>query len=261
MNKNIQKLKKITQSVKIKAFNMLNLKGGGHYGGSFSCAEILTNIFFSQLKKGDKFYLSKAHAGVIYYAILAAKKYIPNKLLHTYGSENSKLGVHGENHLLNKIDFSCGSLGHGLSYAAGVALAFLKEKNCSKLYVVIGDGECQEGSIWEAALFAAQHKLKNLIVILDYNKKQSSGTIKSILNLDPIEKKWRSFGWKVLRINGHSHIELEKVFNKISKTTPTIIVADTIKGKGISFLEKKLDCHYDRLSQQQQTIAKLELSK
>ncbi len=261
MNKNIKKLKKITQSIKIEAFNMLNRKGGGHYGGSFSCAEILTKIFFSQLKKGDKFYLSKAHAGVIYYAILAKKKIIPYKLLNTYGDENSKLGVHGEHHLLNQIEFSSGSLGHGLSYASGVALAILKQKERNKVYVVIGDGECQEGSIWEAALFAAHHKLNNLIVILDFNKKQSSGTTKSILNLEPMEKKWRSFGWKVFRINGHSHIELNKVFKKINNTAPTIIIADTIKGKGISFLEKKLDCHYDRLSSQEKIIAKIELSK
>ena len=102
--------------------------------------------------------------------------------------KNSKLGVHGEHHLLKQIDFSCGSLGHGLSYAAGVALSFLKTKAKKKIYVVIGDGECQEGSVWEAALFSSHHKLKNLVVILDFNKKQSSGTIKSILNLDPIEK-------------------------------------------------------------------------
>lgn len=261
MDIKILKLQKITKDVKISTFNMLNQKGGGHYGGSFSCAEILVNIFFSQMKPQDKFLLSKAHAGVIYYALLANKKIISKKLLTTYGKENSKLGVHGEHHLLKQIDFSCGSLGHGLSYAAGVALSFLKTNKNKKIYVVIGDGECQEGSIWEAALFSSHHKLKNLVVILDYNKKQSSGTIKSILNLDPIEKKWKSFGWKTLRINGHSHIELEKAFKKTSKSLPTVIIADTIKGRGISFLEKKNDCHYDRLDYQQQQSAYKELIK
>jgi transketolase len=261
MNRKITKLQKITKEVKINSFNMLNQKGGGHYGGSFSCAEILVNVFFSQIKFGDKFLLSKAHAGVIYYALLAKKKIISQKLLTTYGKENSKLGVHGEHHLLKQIDFSCGSLGHGLSYAAGVALSFLKTKAKKKIYVVIGDGECQEGSVWEAALFSSHHKLKNLVVILDFNKKQSSGTIKSILNLDPIEKKWKSFGWKTLRVNGHSHVELERAFKNTSQKLPTIIIADTIKGKGISFLEKKIDCHYDRLNFQQQQSAHRELIK
>ena len=115
--------------------------------------------------------------------------------------------------------------------------------------------------MWEAALFSSHHKLKNLVVILDFNKKQSSGTIKSILNLDPIEKKWKSFGWKTLRVNGHSHVELERAFKNTSQKLPTIIIADTIKGKGISFLEKKIDCHYDRLNFQQQQSAHRELIK
>jgi transketolase len=261
MLKKIERLKKITKQVKISTLEMLNQKGGGHYGGSFSCAEILINIFFSQMKPSNKFILSKAHAGVIFYAVLAKKKLIPENLLKSYGKENSKLGVHAEHHLLKSIDFSCGSLGHGLSYASGLALSFLKKKINNKVYVLIGDGECQEGSVWEAALFSSQHKLKNLIAVLDYNKKQSSGTVKSILNLDPIEKKWSSFGWNVLRINGHSHVELEKAFKKTNTNMPTIIIADTIKGKGVSFLEKKIDCHYDRLTLNEQKKAYKELAK
>ncbi len=244
---NIKKLISKTNKIKLDTFKMLNSKGGGHYGGSFSCAEILVNIYFNQLKKKDKFILSKAHAGVILYAILAEKKKISKKLLSTYGKENSILGVHGEHDLLKNIDFSCGSLGHGLSYAAGVCYA--NKKN--KVYTLIGDGESQEGSIWEAALFASQHKLSNLIVILDYNKKQSSGLIKDILNLDPIVPKWKSFGWHVIRCNGHNHNSLNKSFKKINKNKPNIIVADTIKGKGLSFLEKRKHCHYDRLNNEQ----------
>jgi transketolase len=157
--KKIKKLKKITSEIKLLAFEMLNKKGGGHYGGSFSCAEILVNIFFFQKKPIDHFILSKAHAGVIYYSLLAKKKIIPLKYLKTYGAENSKLGVHGEHDLINNIEFSCGSLGHGLSYACGLSLGTKKRKRKKKIFVILGDGECQEGSVWEAAMFAGHHSL------------------------------------------------------------------------------------------------------
>lgn len=247
MNYNIDILKKITKEIKLNAFDMLNKKGGGHYGGSFSCAEILTNIFYSQKKDKDHFILSKAHAGVIYYSILAKKKQIPTKLLKTYGKENSKLGVHGEHDLVNAIEFSCGSLGHGLSYACGLALAIKIKKKKKKIFVLIGDGECQEGSIWEAAMFAGHNKLGNLVVYLDNNKKQSSGKVSSIMNIDPIKDKWKSFGWNVIKINGHSHRQISKAYLKVKKNKPNIIIADTIKGNGIKFFEKKNNCHYDRL--------------
>lgn len=247
MIKKIKKLKKITSEIKLLAFEMLNKKGGGHYGGSFSCAEILVNIFFFQKKPIDHFILSKAHAGVIYYSLLAKKKIIPLKYLKTYGAENSKLGVHGEHDLINNIEFSCGSLGHGLSYACGLSLGTKKRKRKKKIFVILGDGECQEGSVWEAAMFAGHHKLSNLIVYLDNNKKQSSGKVSSIMKIDPIDQKWKSFGWNVIKVNGHNHKEIIKAYKKISTIKPNIIIADTIKGNGISFLENKNNCHYDRL--------------
>lgn len=249
-NKN-NKLKKITKEIKLQTFDMLTKKGGGHYGGSFSCAEILTNIFFKQKKEGDHFILSKAHAGVIYYTILAKKGKIRTSLLKTYGKENSRLGVHGEHDLVSAIEFSCGSLGHGLSYACGLALANKINKKNKKVFVLLGDGECQEGSVWEAAMFAGHHKLDNLIVYLDFNKQQSSGKIKNILKINPIIDKWKSFSWNVLNINGHSHNQINNAFKKIKKNKPNIIIADTIKGKGLSFLEKKSSCHYDRLDNKQ----------
>ena len=249
---NFSNLKKISKEIKIKAFDMLVNKGGGHFGGSFSCAEILTSLFFNILNKNDKFIMSKAHAGVILYASFYKKKIITKKILKSYGRENSLLGVHGEHDLLDPIEFSCGSLGHGLSHSCGLALGYKKKKMNIKVYCLIGDGEMQEGSVWEALLFAAHHKLNNLYVILDNNKKQSSGLVKDILNLEPIGKKISSFNFDLKSCNGH---EIKDIINEIksfkNKNKPKFLIANTIKGKGIRFLEKKKDCHYDSLSNEE----------
>lgn len=248
MKSNITLLENISKEIKIKAIEMLVKKGGGHFGGSLSSAEVLTSIFFKVLKKTDKFIMSKAHASVILYAVLFKKKIINEKLLKTYGSEDSLLGVHGENELLNSIEFSCGSLGHGLSYSCGLALGYKKRGLKKKVYCLIGDGEMQEGSIWEALLFAAHHKLDNLIVILDNNKKQSSGFVKDILNIEPINKKVSSFNFDLKICNGH---KIRDIISKLKsfkkKNKPKFLIANTIKGHGIKFLENKHDCHYDVL--------------
>lgn len=245
----LKKLSKITNELKIMAFEMLNKKGGGHYGGSFSCAEILSSLFFKVMKKNDKFILSKAHASVILYAVLFKKKKISLKTLKSYGEENSSLGVHGETELLKDIEFSCGSLGHGLSYSCGLALGFKKKGLNRKVFCLIGDGEMQEGSIWEALLFASQHQLDNLTVIVDYNKKQSSGKLNEIISLSPLDKKIKSFNFDLQITNGHNLKNLITSFNNLKKNNkkPKFLIANTIKGKGIKFLEEKNDCHYDSL--------------
>lgn len=246
--KNLNYLKKTCNEIKLNAFQMLVKKGGGHFGGSFSCAEILTSLFFSVLKKEDKFIMSKAHAGVILYSVFFKKKLINFKTLQSYGRENSLLGVHGEHDLLKPVEFSCGSLGHGLSYSCGLALGYKKKRKKTKVFCLIGDGEMQEGSIWEALLFAAHHKLNNLFIILDNNKKQSSGLVKEILNLEPIDKKISSFNFEIKTCQGHN---IQDVIKKIrsfkNKSKPKFLIANTIKGKGIKYLENKKDCHYDIL--------------
>ena len=245
---NLSYLKKTCKQIKLKAFEMLVNKGGGHFGGSFSCAEILTSLFFNILKKKDRFIMSKAHASVILYSIFFEKKLISKKMLKSYGQENSLLGVHGEHDLLDLIEFSCGSLGHGLSHSCGLALGYKKKNINAKIYCLIGDGEMQEGSVWEALLFAAHHKLKNLYIILDNNKKQSSGLVKDILNLEPINKKISSFNFNLKSCNGHDIDDIIaklKSFKKNNK--PNFLIANTVKGKGIKLLEKKNDCHYDIL--------------
>jgi len=248
MKSNYTPLENISKEIKIKAIEMLAKKGGGHFGGSLSSAEILTSLFFKVLKKKDKFIMSKAHASVILYSVLFKKKIINGKLLKTYGGENSLLGVHGENELLKSIEFSCGSLGHGLSYSCGLALGYKKKRLNRKVYCLIGDGEMQEGSIWEALLFAAHHKLDNLYVILDNNKKQSSGFVKDILNIEPVSKKVSSFNFELKISKGH---EIRDIISKLlgfkKKNKPKFLIANTIKGHGVKFLENKHDCHYDVL--------------
>ena len=244
----------IAQTIRKDAFNMLQKKGGGHFGGSFSCAEILAVLYGEIMNDDDKFILSKAHAGVALYSVLSQHGFIEREVLSTYGDEDSILGVHGESHFVNGVEFSCGSLGHGLSFACGLALGKKKKNEKGNIYVLLGDGECQEGTVWEAALFASQHQLSNLVAIIDSNKKQSSGIIKNILDIEPINMKWQSFGWDSIEIDGHNIDELNSTITSKS-LQPKMIIANTIKGKKVSFLEKKEDCHYDRLSEEEAKIA------
>ena len=259
--RNNKKLKTLSKRIRKSIFEMITRKGRGHYGGSLSCVEIIIELYYKQMNKDDRFILSKAHAGPTLYSVLAEKKYIDKELLKTYGQEGSILGVHPEHDLIPEIEFSCGSLGHGLSYSIGVALGLKKKnlKNC--VYTLIGDGESQEGTIWEAALFASHHKLNNLIAITDYNKKQATGAIKDVLKIEPLVDKWKSFGWETIEIDGHSYDDLLKCFNNFKEEQkPKMIIAHTIKGKGISYLETKKDCHSDKLNQQQIEAALRELN-
>ena len=254
---NESKLEIIAKKIRQDSFKMLQQKGGGHFGGAFSCAEILTVLYGQVINEEDRFILSKAHAGVALYSILSQCGILKKNILNTYGIDGSILGVHGEKDFVPGVEFSCGSLGHGLSFATGLAFGKKKKNNSGNIYVLLGDGECQEGSIWEAALFASQNKLSNLTAIIDNNKKQSSGLLKNILDIEPIKTKWSSFGWHTTEIDGHCFKEINKAIqqNINIKTKPKMIIAKTIKGKGVGFLESKEDCHYDRLSSEEARIA------
>jgi transketolase len=256
-----EKLSFVAKVIRQEIFQMITDKGGGHYGGSLSAVEILVSLFYKVISPGDRFVLSKAHAGAALYAVLASKKIIDKKLLKTYGKEGSVLGIHPERELLPQIEFSSGSLGHGLSFSIGLAMGLKKLEKSNNVYCLIGDGESQEGSVWEAALFAAQHKIGNIIAITDFNKKQSSGLIKDILGLDKLKEKWKAFGWHAIEVDGHSFKDLNQIFYQINKVKekPTMIIAHTIKGKGISFLENREMCHHDKLSEKEINIAQKEL--
>ena len=258
---NVEKLKLVAKKLRQDIFQMITNKGGGHYGGSLSTVEILISLFYEIIDSEDIFVLSKAHAGAALYSVLASKKIIDKKLLKTYGKDGSILGIHPERELLPQIEFSCGSLGHGLSFSIGLAMGLKKLGKSNNVYCLIGDGESQEGSVWEAALFAAQHNIDNIIAITDYNKKQSCGLTKDILGLDEITEKWMAFGWHVIEVDGHSFEDLIQSFLQINqvKEKPKMIIAHTVKGKGISFIENREMCHFDKLSEKEIIKAKREL--
>jgi transketolase len=258
---NEDQLKSLAKEIRQDIFHMISNKGGGHYGGSLSSVEILVSLYHSAMLPNDRFILSKAHAGAALYSVLASKKIIDKNLLKTYCQEGSVLGVHPESDLLPQIEFSSGSLGHGLSFSIGLALGFRKQEKPNNVYCLIGDGESQEGSVWEAALFASHHKLSNIIAITDYNKKQASGLVDDILGLEILAEKWIAFGWNVLEVDGHSFKELcsSISFAKKNKDKPTMIIANTVKGKGITYLENSETCHHTKFSEEQNNIALQEL--
>jgi transketolase len=219
-----------------------NSAKSSHLGSSLSIVDILVVLYKSILKK-NIFILSKGHACLALYCILQKFNYISRKVLQSYGKNNTILLSH-VSHKVPGVEFSTGSLGHGLPYAVGRALAEKINKKNKKIYVLISDGELNEGTTWESLLFASFHKLDNLIIIIDYNKIQSLDYTKNILKLEPTDKKLISFGCKVIRINGHSFSQLYKSLSFNNKNKPLIIICDTIKGKGISFMENSILWHY-----------------
>ena len=241
-------------------------KGGrGHIPSAFSLVEILSVLYYKILKydsknpkwnKRDRFILSKGHGCLALYAVLADKGFFPMEELWKFCKHDGLLGGHPENKVPG-VEVSTGSLGHGLSVGVGFAINARYEKENYRTFVVIGDGESNEGSIWEAALCAAKHKLTNLTVIIDYNKHQASGSTSEILELEPFADKWRSFGFEVREVNGHDLEELEKVFSLLpfSKNKPNAIICHTIKGKGISFLENNLEWHHKSRLKEEEVIA------
>jgi transketolase len=221
------------------------LSGKGHYGGALSCVEMMVYLYFKEMKENDKFVLSKSHASVTLYSILARKGLLDKKDLETYAKKGSKLGVCAESDLVPGVEFCTGSLGHGLPFCVGLALGNKLRKNDDRVFILMGDGECQEGSVWEAAIFAGHHKLNNLYAIIDYNKIQSSGRIEDIINLEPFSSKWKACNWNVVEIDGHSFECYEDVFTK--SDGPTVIIAHTIKGKGVSSIEDKSNSHFCKI--------------
>lgn len=256
MNKHeITLLRNIAKEIRKKIVLMCFHAGGGHIAPSFSCVELLVGLYFKVMKLDknnymsgdrDRFILSKGHASAALYAILAEKGILDKNTLNTFCQKDSILGGHPEKHLVPGVEFSSGSLGHGLSFGVGLALAAKLDNKDYRVFVLLSDGECQEGSVWESALFASHHKLENLIAIIDHNKLQSLGRVNNILNLNPFKDKWASFGWDVKEIDGHDILQISDTLSSIpfSKSKPNAIIAHTIKGKGISFMENEPIWHY-----------------
>jgi len=249
----------------------LHAIGSGHPGGSLSATEVITTLYFHELNVNpknpndpdrDRFILSKGHAAPMLYLNLAEKGYFDKSELSNLRQLNHMLQGHPCAKTTPGIDLSTGPLGLGISAAAGMAIAGKLDKKGYNVYVLIGDGETQEGIVWEAAMAASKYKLDNLIVILDHNKVQLDGTIDEIMPLGDINAKWESFGWKVIETDGHNVRDISNVLEeaKRAKGKPTIIIAETVKGKGISFMEGKNIWHGKPIDDEHFNIAMKELS-
>ncbi len=239
------------------AVEMTHLSGGSHIGAILSVADIVAVLYTDVLrfrsdepdwKDRDRFILSKGHAGAAIYAALAESGFFPVEELKTHYANGSRLSGH-VSHYLPGIDFSTGSLGHGLSAACGMAYAAKKDRNDGhRVYVVLGDGECNEGSVWEAALFANHFRLNNLIAIVDRNQMQSLDFTENTMELEDFSAKWRAFGWHVIETKGNDHRKLKEAFAAAAEDhpdhRPTVIIADTIKGYGVSFMQNDILWHY-----------------
>ena len=239
------------------AVEMTHLSHGGHLGSILSVADIIAVLYADVMKyrpkepewkDRDRFILSKGHAGAAIYAALAEEGFFPVEELKTHYADGSRLSGH-VSHYLPGVDFSTGSLGHGLSAGLGMAYASKKSgDNGHKVYAVLGDGECNEGAVWEAALFANHFRVDNLVVIVDHNHMQSLDFVENTLELADFGEKWSAFGWNVIEIDGHSHSELKNAFinatRKHDVPKPTVIIANTVKGCGISFMENRILWHY-----------------
>lgn len=241
----------------------------GHIGSSLSIVEILhvlyekvLNIPSLQDPDRDRFILSKGHAALALYAVLHLKGFLDQKTLDTYCQDGSSLGVHPEAHL-EGIDFSTGSLGHGLSIGCGAALAAKIAASNRKVHVLLSDAELNEGSIWEAIMFATQHQLGNLTVVLDNNQQQALGYTKDIMNLSPVARKWEAFGWHTQDVDGHDLEALTHAYTTCleEQQRPSIIVANTTFGKGVSYMEKKISWHYMPMNDEEFQQAMREVEK
>lgn len=234
---------------------MAHHAGGAHIAPAFSMTDILVALFEKALNLSaknlsspdrDRFVLSKGHACAALYAVLAERGFLKKSELKTFCSFGSRLGGHPERGKIPGVEASTGSLGHGFPIACGMALAGKLSGKKYKVYTILGDGECQEGVIWEAAMFASQQRLDNLIAIVDFNKLQGIGRLEEISDLKPFRKKWESFGWQTKEIDGHDFKEITGVFKKVpfKKGYPSVIIAHTVKGRGVSFMESKPIWHY-----------------
>lgn len=231
----------------------------GHIGSALSVADIIAALYGKVLKitrpndpNRDRFILSKGHAALALYSALYLKRWITKKQLEGFCGNNTQLGTHPETAILG-VDFSTGSLGHGLTMGAGAALAAKIQRSRRRVFVLLSDAECNEGSVWEAAMFAAHHQLSNLVAIVDLNGQQAFGYTKEVLHLSRFSSRWRDFGWRVYGVDGHNEASLVAVMKSLSTETgaPHLLVARTIFGKGVSFMESQIKWHYFAMSREE----------
>jgi transketolase len=236
----------------------------GHIGSALSVADILAALYGGLLRgqpddpDRDRFVMSKGHAALALYAALHMAGYISLDTLNGYCVDGTELGVH-PHHGLTGVDFSTGSLGQGLAMAAGAALAAKMQASSRRVFVLLSDAECNEGSVWEAAMFAAHHRLDKLVAIVDVNGQQALGYTSDVISLDPLEERWRSFGWDVHSVDGHDQQTLVSTIGRLSASLPHVLIAHTTFGKGVSFMESQLRWHYMPMNDAQYAIALSEI--
>jgi transketolase len=240
----------------------------GHIGSALSVVEILAALYGAVLKietptslDRDRFILSKGHAALALYCFLQLRGWLKEPGLSSYCGDGTLLGVHPE-HVLPGVDFSSGSLGHGLSVGAGAALAARRQRSRRSVFVLMSDAECNEGAVWEAAMFAAHHRLANLIGIIDLNGQQALGYTRDVLSLSPMAERWRAFGWAVQEVDGHNVEEIAQILQRLDTANgpPHLLIARTVFGKGVSYMENQIKWHYWPMSDTEFDQAILELS-
>jgi transketolase len=251
---NDEELLRLSKRIRADVLRATTKAGSGHPGGSLSATDILVTLYWRVLKHDSKnpawpdrdwFILSKGHAAPALYTVLAERGYFPKEQLHHLREYGSLLQGHPDATRTPGVEVSSGSLGNGLSISSGIASALKIDGKSNRVYCLLGDGECDEGLVWEAAMFAAHRKLDNLTAIVDRNGLQIDGPTEKVVSLEPLYDKWSAFNWHVIRVNGHDHTQLLAAFEEAKKfkVKPTVILADTIKGKGVSFMEGVVSFH------------------
>lgn len=267
---NIEELQKIAKQIRKDIIEQVYEAKSGHPGGSLSCADILTVLYFNQMNINekmpndllrDRFVLSKGHCAPALYACLAQRGFFDKQELKKFRNIDGILQGHPDMNKVAGIDISTGSLGQGLSVANGMALSSKLNHDGYRVYCLLGDGEIEEGQVWEAAMSASKYKLDNLCAVLDYNGLQIDGTVEEVKGLDNIEGKWKSFGFNTVVVDGHNMEQLINAFEtaKLVKEKPSIVIAKTVKGKGVSFMENRVEWHGKAPSYEQYTLALSEL--
>jgi len=268
----IQELNRQAQELRLRALEMIYRRGQGHPGGALSAAEIIAVLYFHHLRIDasnpewpgrDRFILSKGHACAILYPALVHLGYFPQEELETWGHLGGRLQAHPDRLKTPGIDMTTGLLGHGISVGIGLALAGRLKGLYYRTYVLLGDGECQSGVIWEGAMAAAKYRLSNLTAIVDYNRIQLDGPVEEIMSLEPFVEKWKSFRWAVREIDGHNMRQILNTLDEIEEIhgQPSVIIAQTTKGKGVSFMENKAEWHGKAPNEEQYLQAVAELRK
>ncbi|MBC8413047.1 MAG: transketolase [Nitrospira sp.] len=242
-------LKQISMQIRRTILEMAHRAGSPHVGSSLSCVDILATLYFDTLRldnwdERDIFILSKGHAASALYSTLALRGIVNEELLMGYHMNEGTLPAHLDRFAAKGVEVSAGSLGHGFNIGLGMAHGFKMKDSNRKVYAIIGDGESQEGSIWEGALFAPKLKLDNFTAIMDYNNLQGYGRATELCSFEPVADKWEAFGWYVIKADGHDHAELKAALDADSKGKPKMIIACTTKGKGVTFMEDKMEWHY-----------------